>query len=68
MDPYPYLLVAEGNWIGQFADDENSVHQNNIDKIYESGSLSAATGPSTISTARAIRSPQARWPHSSPGP
>ena len=37
MDPYPYLLIAEGNWVGQFADDDNSVHQANIDKIYAAG-------------------------------
>lgn len=37
MDPYPYLVHAEGAWVGQFADDDTSVHQNNIDKIYEAG-------------------------------
>ena len=37
MDPYPYLLNAEGNWLGQFYDDDDSVHQDNIDKIYAAG-------------------------------
>lgn len=37
IDPYPYLLRASGAWKGVFADDDNSVHQNNIDKIYAAG-------------------------------
>ncbi len=34
IDPYPYLLKAAGAWQGYFIDDDGSVHQNNIDKIY----------------------------------
>jgi hypothetical protein len=37
IDPYPYLIAAEGAWVGQFSDDENSVHQANIDKIFVEG-------------------------------
>ena len=37
IDAYPYLLRAEGNWIGQFFDDDDSVHQANIDKIFAAG-------------------------------
>ncbi len=37
IDPYPYLIKAEGNWVGQFNDDETSVHQANIDKIFVAG-------------------------------
>jgi hypothetical protein len=37
IDPYPYLLIAEQNYVGQFYDDESSVHQSAIDKIYEAG-------------------------------
>jgi hypothetical protein len=37
IDPYPYLLIAEMNYEGQFYDDETSVHQANIDKIFEAG-------------------------------
>ncbi|MGA7281938.1 MAG: peptidoglycan DD-metalloendopeptidase family protein [Acidimicrobiia bacterium] len=37
IDPYDYLVHAEGNWTGVFRDDDYSVHQNNIDKIYAEG-------------------------------
>ncbi|MGB8359853.1 MAG: peptidoglycan DD-metalloendopeptidase family protein [Acidimicrobiia bacterium] len=37
IDPYPYLLIAEHNYVGQFYDDEDSVHQANIDKFYQAG-------------------------------
>jgi hypothetical protein len=37
VDPYPYLVIAEHNYVGQFYDDENSVQQANIDKIYQAG-------------------------------
>ena len=37
IDAYPYLLRSAGTWIGQFSDDDGSVHQNNIDKIYAAG-------------------------------
>ena len=37
LDAYPYLLNAEGSYAGQFLDDDDSVHQQNIDKIYQAG-------------------------------
>jgi hypothetical protein len=37
IDPYLYLIKAEGNWVGQFNDDDTSVHQANIDKIFLAG-------------------------------
>lgn len=37
IDAYPYLISADGDWEGQFYDDDNSVHQENIDRIHEAG-------------------------------
>jgi murein DD-endopeptidase MepM/ murein hydrolase activator NlpD len=37
IDAYDYLVHAESNWTGVFRDDDYSVHQNNIDKIYAEG-------------------------------
>lgn len=37
IDPYPHLLRAAGAWVGQFSDDDDSVHHKNIDKIYAAG-------------------------------
>lgn len=37
IDAYPYLIAAEGNYKGQFLDDEGSVHENNINKIFAEG-------------------------------
>lgn len=37
VDAYDYLINAESNWTGQFRDDDYSVHQNNIDKIFFEG-------------------------------
>jgi hypothetical protein len=37
IDPYDYLILAESNWTGQFRDDDGSVHENNIDKIFNEG-------------------------------
>jgi hypothetical protein len=34
IDPYDYLLLAEAAWSGTFADDDGSVHENNIEKIF----------------------------------
>lgn len=34
IDAYAYLVAAEHNYTGQFLDDDHSVHQGNIDKIY----------------------------------
>ena len=37
INPYPYLLSAETNWSGYFRDDDTSVHENDIDKIFVEG-------------------------------
>lgn len=45
ISPYQYVLAAEGRdapepepwWDGQFQDDEDSVHQQDIDRIFEEG-------------------------------
>lgn len=37
IDAYEHLLAAEANWNGQFRDDDYSVHENNIDKIFHEG-------------------------------
>jgi hypothetical protein len=37
IDPYQYLLHAEAGWSGIFSDDDSSVHENNIDKIFTAG-------------------------------
>ncbi len=37
LNPYPYLLRAQESYVGQFRDDEDSIHQANIDKIYKEG-------------------------------
>ena len=37
IDPYPYLLIAEGAYEGQFLDDEGNTHEADIDKIYAAG-------------------------------
>jgi hypothetical protein len=37
INAYEYLVKAEGNWTGYFRDDDFSVHENNIDKIFEAG-------------------------------
>jgi hypothetical protein len=37
IDPYQYLLRAKEVWTGTFRDDDASVHQENIDKIFAQG-------------------------------
>jgi hypothetical protein len=37
IDPYPYLIHAAAAWAGTFSDDDDSVHQNNIEKIFARG-------------------------------
>jgi murein DD-endopeptidase MepM/ murein hydrolase activator NlpD len=34
IDAYEYLLLAEAAWSGTFADDDGSVHEDNIEKIF----------------------------------
>ncbi|HVR78680.1 MAG TPA: peptidoglycan DD-metalloendopeptidase family protein [Acidimicrobiia bacterium] len=37
IDPFPYLLLALETWSGSFRDDDHSVHEANIDKIFAQG-------------------------------
>lgn len=37
IDPYDYLVAAAHDYVGQFMDDEGSVHEANIDKIFQAG-------------------------------
>lgn len=37
IDAYPYLLRAEGKYVGQFRDDDGTTHEANIDKIFAAG-------------------------------
>ncbi len=37
IDPYDYLVAAAAVWDGSFRDDESSVHEANIDKIFARG-------------------------------
>lgn len=45
LNPYPYLLRAEGTYQGQFRDDEGSTHEKDIDKIYASGITKGCNPP-----------------------
>lgn len=46
VDPNVYLVNAEHNWDGHFLDDEGSVHENNIDRIFEAGVTVGCNPPS----------------------
>jgi hypothetical protein len=37
IDAYDYLVLAESGWTGIFSDDDGSVHENNIEKIFNQG-------------------------------
>ncbi|MFV1960376.1 MAG: M23 family metallopeptidase [Acidimicrobiia bacterium] len=37
INAYPYLVSAEASWTGYFRDDDNSVHEADIDKIFVEG-------------------------------
>lgn len=37
INPYPYLVAAESGWTGYFKDDDYSVHESDIDKLYAAG-------------------------------
>jgi len=37
IDAYPYLILAQAAWSGSFSDDDDSVHEANIDKIFAQG-------------------------------
>lgn len=37
IDAYPYVIGVDDNRTGQFDDDDDSVHEENIDKIFEAG-------------------------------
>ena len=37
INPYPYLLKAQGAYRGQFTDDDGNTHEANINKIYDAG-------------------------------
>jgi hypothetical protein len=45
IDAYTYLVNAQGNWVGQFWDDDSSVHQANIDRIYQAGITEGCNPP-----------------------
>jgi Peptidase family M23/S-layer homology domain len=45
INPYPYLLIAEHNWIGQFRDDDGNTHEANIEKIYAAGITKGCNPP-----------------------
>ena len=45
VDPYPYLVLAEHNWLGQFMDDDGTTHEANIDKIWEAGITKGCNPP-----------------------
>lgn len=45
IDPYPYLLIAEMSYEGQFYDDEGSVHEADIEAMYASGITKGCNPP-----------------------
>lgn len=45
IDPYEYLVQAAHDYVGHFLDDEDSVHQGKIDKIYEAGITKGCNPP-----------------------
>jgi len=46
IDPYQYLLRAKEVWTGVFRDDDTSVHEDNIDKIFARGITVGCNPPS----------------------
>jgi hypothetical protein len=46
IDPYRYLLRAKEVWTGVFRDDDTSVHEDNIDKIFARGITVGCNPPS----------------------
>ncbi len=45
IDPYPYLIIAEMDYQGQFYDDDGSKHQADIEKIYAAGITKGCNPP-----------------------